>query len=257
LLEVNEEDIWPHYILDTVTLDYANEFVRRRTRQVDEAAMEASLFQYEVEFPDREMYSTTMAMRRHLIAKVCAEDNEWAREFQAILTPVTQAIIRLEDIRCEAGREFAALTEKWLGVTSHHERQVKRNLDICAYNVYNVYRVLLHEHSGDTDISKATHAAASTLIFMIESALNRYKIMTPGDASLWEEMTQLDYIPDLPTEFWTITFRTFHLITPEGLKAGQRADLRSISRLAQERTHPHRPIPGILAELVNIRRIPK
>jgi hypothetical protein len=273
ILEVDQEDIWPHTILDYVTLNHANDFIRQRTRRAsfdqELADMEASLHrpypqtEFEVDFPDREIHAATMAMLRPVIAKVCMEDKGWARQFRAVLTPVTQAAMRLEELRCVAERELAALTERWLLCsitderTSHHERQVKRNLEECAYRVYDVYRNLVSEEgSRGADISEATHAAASALICMIGGALKRASTIPPGGASLWNEMTQLDVFMNDPQadprEFWTCTFFTFQIITPDGLTAAQRIELRSISHLAQERTHPHRP--GILAGLNAIRR---
>jgi hypothetical protein len=274
ILDVDQEDVWPHTILDgdrpdSVTLDYANDFIRQRTRpanfEQELAGMEASLRQpfpptrFQAEFPDRPIHAATMAMLRTVIAKVCVEDKMWARQFLAVLTPVTQAALLLEELRCDAERALASLTERWLDCsitdqrTSHHERQVKRNLEICAHRVYIVYHDLTEqEASRGVDISEASHAAASALICMIGGALKRTWTIPPGGSSLWSEMTQLDYNPRDPEDFWTLAFMTFRAITPDGLARAQRTELRKISELARQLTHP--PLPGILDGLDAIRR---
>lgn len=269
-LGLDKEDIWPYTIIhdDVAALDYANDFIHRRTR-LDQfpnvAVMKASLhLQYsentfkQLEFPDRPIHTSKMAKLWPIIAKVCLENEAYAQEFQAVLTPVTQIAERIEEYHCLAERALAALTERWLfcDITdeyeSHHVRQVQRNLETCAYRVWAAYRPLAtSEAFRDVDISEATHAAASALICMIGGALKRN--VPQDNASLWSEMMLLDYDPHDPSKFWTVTFKTFELIVlaPRGLSTKQRHKMGEIYRLANV-TSPRQP--GILRELARYGR---
>lgn len=259
IMTVHEEDVWPHTILDDkIPLACGNHFIRRRMRQLieDEVdGMQALLFGYPMHFLDRPVFSKSWARIQQIIATRCVEDTYLAKECELGFTPVRQAAMKLEDIQCEARREFDALVRSWHGVhPEHHERQVKSNLTKCAYDIYQVYRAL----PRNEDIAEATHAAASALIFMIDEAVIRTRRMT-SHASLWEELSHPDYDRTDPQNFWTYVFFTFGLILdkPMGLKDAQRRQLSEIHGLVQDWQNPlpRRTINNILAEIQKINNI--
>lgn len=211
-------------------------------------------------FSDRPIYAATQTSLERVIAEACVRDEELKGQMEAILTPAKQTAIKLEDLQCALAQELAALSESWLGKNMEcHERWAKRCLDRYAYKIFSVYRVCIDEacearENGEVvNTSEATEAAASALVFVIQSAVDRSRIFRPSVTSLWRELTLTDYGHHDPIDFWTNFFSAFWVIlqTPERLAEHHRQALHDIRERAIElRT----PCPGILDEMRRIIR---
>lgn len=226
-----------------------NRYIERQDGQEDRRVLVCA---------DRPIYAATYTALEPIIAEACVLDPKLADQFRAVFTPARQAAIKLEDIKVQADREFAALTDLWhYKSTGHHERLVKRTLNIYANGVYDVYRILVNDPSTlNVDTSQASYAAASTLIHMMEGVVDRTITFPPSNSSLWREFTQKDYKRNDPGEFWTLAFLTFELILHRGdfLSDHHEEELINIYRRARENP-PSRPIPRIISELHNIIRV--
>ncbi|RDI79990.1 hypothetical protein Vi05172_g10021 [Venturia inaequalis] len=263
--ELEREDVWPVPIPAINTSEhasYVNGYIHQRLVDKTRKDMEKTLFSYNSHtetFTDdrnrrieRPIYAATQRSLEPIIAQACIRDRQFEEECKAILTPVRQAAIKLEDLRWAAAQNFTALSETWLGMrTDHHERVAKRYLDIYAYEihvVYNVYLVNVASKGWDDNTLEATNAAASALIFMLQGAVDR--------TSLWQELTLTDYDYDEPSDFWTNVFFAFNLmLAQDGLERQHRSELQAIRERAKELATIRHPTSNILNELKRITRL--
>lgn len=211
---------------------------------------------------DRPVYAATQTSLEPIIAQACTRDQQLRDQIEAVLTPVRQTAIKIEDIKCHAGKVFTLLTDRWVGSADEDERGTKRRLSQCADRVRNVYGKLYEDVYSEericrpedvVDTSEASHAAADALIFMMRGIVVRSGPFPRSPRSLWEEFTQLDYRWNDPTDFWTLAFGTLDFIqsTPDGLKDSQVNDLREIHYHAGI-NRPRVPIPYLLGRLDGI-----
>lgn len=264
-----------------VGLARTNKYIHERLHnREDQQALENSLFSYNGRMErhvdqynspidrrilvcsDRPVYAATQTSLEPIIAQACTRDQQLRDQIEAVLTPVRQTAIKIEDIKCHAGKVFTLLTDRWVGSADEDERGTKRRLSQCADRVRNVYGKLYEDVYSEeriyrpedvVDTSEASHAAADALIFMMRGIVVRSGPFPRSPRSLWEEFTQLDYRWNDPADFWTLAFRTLDFIqsTPDGLKDSQVNDLREIHYHAVI-NRPRVPIPYLLGRLDGI-----
>lgn len=264
------DDIWPVPSPEFNTAQHAsfvNAYIHQRLGNKTLEDMQTSLFGYNRHMKtftdergsrtarpilvcsDRPIYAATQRLLEPIIAQACIRDQQFAEECEAVLTPVRQTAILLEDLQCAAARNFAALSESWLGrQTDHHERLAKSNWVEYVYDIFDVYRSYLAERVSkgwDDNTLEATNAAASALIFMLRGAVDR--------TSLWHELTLTDLQYDRPRDFWTNVFLAFRsIVEQDGLSREHRSELRAIRERAKELATFNRPTSGIIHALRDI-----